>query len=122
MHKAKDANFFSNARSCYNLAFELNLRALIATSTIEETQECSRLKGYLEALQTSKIQGKVVVLDEKYALDLLHFKIKELTALLGGENREHTDALISKLKEAYMMLLLMTKQFKQALKVALQVG
>jgi hypothetical protein len=105
-------------RSYYNLAFELNLRSLLASRNPIETKQCTRLLDFLEALEFAKMSGGNVHLDEKYATDTLHFQIKENIQLQATESDtfrlDHRDLVISKLKESYLVLLLMAKQFQKA--------
>jgi len=55
----------------YNLVFQLHLRALLASRTVQEAQECNGLQSYLEELELDKASQKTVLLDEKYATDTL---------------------------------------------------
>lgn len=57
----------------YNLAFQLYLRALVASRTTKEAKDYTTLLDFLNRLESSRC----TYLDEKYASDLLHWQILE---------------------------------------------
>ena len=72
-----------NERRHYNLAFQLNLRALLSTRNAEETAQCESLNKFLDFLKYIRMKENDTLLDEKYATDTLHFKINEYTRMVN---------------------------------------
>jgi hypothetical protein len=64
-------------------------------------------------------------LDEKYATDLLDWEITELMQAIEADEtgrKAHLEAIAKKLKESFLVLLLMKRQYDKAVKMALESG